>query len=211
MVESMLGPEEHEDEWFVGIGPKPVGIGRRSEDDHDDDSQPISPPVEGLSPSLSGASVGSCLTALTSTSSLANESGGGINNVNANGRVTSGLSAAVALEKKRKVSTVKLPFDKEKEKVQVLDGAGDICGGKGGELGRRLEAWLTVTGHEDGRGTTTAAPANHGSNGNAVAGVGISQIDPDKAHTTSVAYSPDDHHIISGSGDKPRSDGVTVQ
>ncbi|KAF9029134.1 hypothetical protein BDZ89DRAFT_1065660 [Hymenopellis radicata] len=45
---------------------------------------------------------------------------------------------------RRKVS-VKLPFDKEAEKEQMLDMTGDICGGRGGELGRRLEAWLTVT------------------------------------------------------------------
>lgn len=45
---------------------------------------------------------------------------------------------------KRKVST-KLPFDKEAEKEQMLAMTGDICGGRGGELGRRLEAWLTVT------------------------------------------------------------------
>ncbi|KAF8872513.1 hypothetical protein BD779DRAFT_1572541 [Infundibulicybe gibba] len=46
---------------------------------------------------------------------------------------------------RRKVST-KLPFAKEKEKEQMLNTTGDICGGRGGELGRRLEAWLTVSG-----------------------------------------------------------------
>ncbi|KAF8641804.1 hypothetical protein AX16_009785 [Volvariella volvacea WC 439] len=47
---------------------------------------------------------------------------------------------------KRKLSA-KLPFDKEKEKENVLNTTGDICGGRGGELGRRLEAWLTINGH----------------------------------------------------------------
>jgi len=35
---------------------------------------------------------------------------------------------------------------KETEKEQMLNMTGDICGGRGGELGRRLEAWLTVSG-----------------------------------------------------------------
>ncbi|KAG7448379.1 uncharacterized protein BT62DRAFT_702658 [Guyanagaster necrorhizus] len=38
-----------------------------------------------------------------------------------------------------------LPLEKELEKEQMLNKTGDICGGRGGELGRRLEAWLTVT------------------------------------------------------------------
>jgi hypothetical protein len=43
--------------------------------------------------------------------------------------------------------------DLEKEKEQMLDTTGDICGGRGGELGRRLEAWLTVSAiPEDGAG-----------------------------------------------------------
>ncbi|KAJ7735375.1 hypothetical protein DFH07DRAFT_987346 [Mycena maculata] len=35
--------------------------------------------------------------------------------------------------------------DLEREREQMLDTTGDICGGRGGELGRRLEAWLTVS------------------------------------------------------------------
>ncbi|KAL4259966.1 Altered inheritance of mitochondria protein 9, mitochondrial [Pleurotus pulmonarius] len=45
----------------------------------------------------------------------------------------------------RRKTTSKLPFPKEKDKEQMLDTSGDICGGRGGELGRRLEAWLTVS------------------------------------------------------------------
>lgn len=44
----------------------------------------------------------------------------------------------------------KLPFVQDLEKEQVLNTTGDICGGRGGELGRRLEAWLTLNGNEDG-------------------------------------------------------------
>ncbi|KAL4253046.1 hypothetical protein ABKN59_002248 [Abortiporus biennis] len=39
----------------------------------------------------------------------------------------------------------------EKEKEKLLNATGDICGGRGGELGRRLEAWLSVNGDADGR------------------------------------------------------------
>jgi hypothetical protein len=44
----------------------------------------------------------------------------------------------------------KLPLLQEKEKEQMLNTTGDICGGRGGELGRRLEAWLTVKGNGSG-------------------------------------------------------------
>jgi hypothetical protein len=36
----------------------------------------------------------------------------------------------------------------ERAKEKMLDGTGDICGGRGGELGRRLEAWLCANGDE---------------------------------------------------------------
>ncbi len=39
----------------------------------------------------------------------------------------------------------------EKEREKLLNATGDFCGGRGGELGRRLEAWLYVNGDEDGR------------------------------------------------------------
>lgn len=46
----------------------------------------------------------------------------------------------------------KLPLLQEQEKEQMLNTTGDICGGRGGELGRRLEAWLTVNGNAVGNG-----------------------------------------------------------
>lgn len=39
----------------------------------------------------------------------------------------------------------------EKAREKLLNATGDFCGGRGGELGRRLEAWLYVNGDEDGR------------------------------------------------------------
>ena len=44
----------------------------------------------------------------------------------------------------------KLPLLQEQAKEQMLNTTGDICGGRGGELGRRLEAWLTVNGNGNG-------------------------------------------------------------
>ena len=48
---------------------------------------------------------------------------------------------------------LRLPFATEKDKVMMLDTTGDVCGGRGGELGRRLDAcereWLGVV--EKGR------------------------------------------------------------
>ena len=38
----------------------------------------------------------------------------------------------------------------EKEREKALAATGDFCGGRGGELGRRLEALLTVNGNGDG-------------------------------------------------------------
>lgn len=71
------------------------------------------------------------------------------NNVNGGQR---GLTAAVAAGARRKshgacVDDVTDGAEREMEKM--LDMRGDVCGGRGGELGRRLEAWL-VEGEEDG-------------------------------------------------------------
>jgi len=55
----------------------------------------------------------------------------------------------VSLSRVVKISS-KLPLLQEQEKEQMLNTTGDICGGRGGELGRRLEAWLTVNGNGNG-------------------------------------------------------------
>ncbi|KAF8799492.1 hypothetical protein BYT27DRAFT_7120349 [Phlegmacium glaucopus] len=55
----------------------------------------------------------------------------------------------VSLSRIVKISS-KIPLLQEQEKEQMLNTTGDICGGRGGELGRRLEAWLTVNGNGNG-------------------------------------------------------------
>lgn len=62
----------------------------------------------------------------------------------------------------------KLPFVDEQKKEQMLNTTGDICGGRGGELGRRLEAWLSVNADE---GSTNDGRAEEG-RGRAIGVVG---------------------------------------
>jgi hypothetical protein len=102
-VDSILGLEEHEDEWFVEQeteSPSDCGLQHQISDSSDD-----SPSVDGID----------------------------------------GENGGIAI--KRQKQKIKLPLGKEKEKARLLDTTGDICGGRGGELGRRLEAWLSVNGN----------------------------------------------------------------
>ena len=46
--------------------------------------------------------------------------------------------------------------DAERERERMLDQRGDVCGGRGGELGRRLEAWLVETSPEREEGSSSA-------------------------------------------------------
>lgn len=104
LVDSILGPEEHDEEWFKDIE---IGTGA----------------VHAIaSPPLSDSSDSEDRRA----------------------------GAILASSLKRRKPSARLPFVKEKEKEQMLNTTGDICGGRGGELGRRLEAWLVVNGAEEG-------------------------------------------------------------
>lgn len=61
---------------------------------------------------------------------------------------------AAGVGEERKANAVPVPkvvVAVEKEREKLLNATGDICGGRGGELGRRLEAWLYVNGDADGR------------------------------------------------------------
>ncbi|KAF8157135.1 hypothetical protein B0H34DRAFT_712357 [Crassisporium funariophilum] len=118
LVESILGPEEFEHEWY-----KPGSLGLAGAD---------------------AAQVEEVLRAMVTSPRHCADS------------ETTGAPTA----KKKKQAPVlgvgvgrgavklssKLPMLQEQEKEQMLNTTGDICGGRGGELGRRLEAWLTVRG-----------------------------------------------------------------
>ncbi|KAG6884926.1 hypothetical protein C0993_007190 [Termitomyces sp. T159_Od127] len=103
LVNSILGPEENEDEWFKGLDGSNTRVGVQSP----------SVPVDGP------------------------------------------LNIAQR-------AAAKLPFQQEREKEQMLNTTGDVCGGRGGELGRRLEAWLTINGIEDGKPIARSQEYDHG-------------------------------------------------
>lgn len=62
--------------------------------------------------------------------------------------VGSSIVGSGTLGRGTKISS-KLLMSQEQQKEQMLNTTGDICGGRGGELGRRLEAWLNTSGNVD--------------------------------------------------------------
>lgn len=136
LVESMLGPEDQDEDWF------------KSWDDLND-----SPAAEGAHTPQSP---------LTSTSPTLTESvseGDGEEGKRRVNRSGSGGSVAKASNNSNnplaaRTGGVPRPVKvvaSENEKEKLLNSTGDYCGGRGGELGRRLEAWLCITGDSEGR------------------------------------------------------------
>ncbi|KAJ4468697.1 hypothetical protein J3R30DRAFT_3661693 [Lentinula aciculospora] len=139
LADSMLGEEEHEDSWFADVAY--------------DGSNLTSPPMTG-NETITGSSMQNALVAaeivgFTGPSRSSAGPGGGDGDKGAESILGSPLTRRKPISKLKK-----LPFATEFEKEQMLDTTGDICGGRGGELGRRLEAWLSVNGHEP----NTSAP-----------------------------------------------------
>ncbi|KAF7969602.1 hypothetical protein HWV62_26839 [Athelia sp. TMB] len=121
LVESILGPDELEEEWFrdpdaahahTYVAPARGRLVRRETE------APESPHADDVL----GVGAGAV------------------------GRRKAGGAATAPRAK------VKLPFVTEGERERLLTGTGDFCGGRGGELGRRLEAWLSDAGHALGAG-----------------------------------------------------------
>ncbi|KAF7324118.1 hypothetical protein MKEN_00634200 [Mycena kentingensis (nom. inval.)] len=145
LVDSILGPPEAEEEWYHDL----------DADMHADagaDEEDMSPlPVEDQpTETANGVHLKRSLSRRRNTEEL---NGGGIANgkgTTPNGKLSSPLSVLIPNPGKGGAATGK-PTTKlfaknlEREKEQMLDTTGDICGGRGGELGRRLEAWLTVS------------------------------------------------------------------
>ncbi|PIL27600.1 hypothetical protein GSI_10751 [Ganoderma sinense ZZ0214-1] len=151
LVDSILGPEDQEEDWF-----KEWQEEGHEHDDHDHEHENDDPaidndrqareeeytsqsPVASISPSLIALRVStngdSDVDAMPrrlpiTKSAAANGNGAGTGN---------GLPVA------------KVVVAVEKEREKLLNATGDFCGGRGGELGRRLEAWLYVNGDADGR------------------------------------------------------------
>ncbi|KAJ7096606.1 hypothetical protein B0H15DRAFT_962675, partial [Mycena belliarum] len=118
LVESILGPEEVEEEWFIDHEHEGVACDEDDEDGVLDGGDDV-----GIGKSLSRR-----------RDSETDPGGKGKAVAKAKGGTTTGKPTGKLFAK-----------NLEKEKEQMLDITGDICGGRGGELGRRLEAWLTVS------------------------------------------------------------------
>lgn len=124
-MESILGPEDHEADWFKSWDDGSVGSG----------VQTPGSPLTSTSPTLTDSANGS--------------DGDGADKENK--RAGDGVATVVPVAAKARGMLPVKVVAVEKEKERLLNATGDICGGRGGELGRRLEAWLCVNGDADGR------------------------------------------------------------
>ncbi|KAJ7152675.1 hypothetical protein C8R43DRAFT_1087855 [Mycena crocata] len=131
LVDSILGPEKFQEEWFHDHEQDPAHY----EDDDDvdvdggGDENGNGEVDAGIGRSLSRRRDGEA-EAIVKPSVNGKGKGG----AKVKGGATTGKPTGKLFAK-----------DLEREKEQMLDTTGDICGGRGGELGRRLEAWLTVS------------------------------------------------------------------
>ena len=116
LVDSILGPEEFEHEWFKVVSC--ISSNGNYHHHHQHQHQETQTRCAADSEPSTAA-----VTTTTITS-----------------------KALPSMSRMVKISS-KLPLLQEQEKEQMLNTTGDICGGRGGELGRRLEAWLTVNGN----------------------------------------------------------------
>lgn len=157
-MDSILGPEEMEAEWFKFPG---------SAYNHD----ALNAMITAGSPKLKGGEVDEDVDA--SGLVLGSGSGSGCGRLSKGGeqgdgplvrvnglgsRVASVIPVAApkpvaatgtAVNKVAQITGSVMPLAflaEEKQKEKMMAVTGDICGGRGGELGRRLEAWLSVTG-----------------------------------------------------------------
>lgn len=127
LVGSILGPPNQEEDWFKSWDEA------NAEAEHADaDAEAFEAPDTPDSP-------------LTSTSPTLTES------EEEGDKVEAGAGRALAKPRSRAAQQAVRVVAAEKERERLLNATGDICGGRGGELGRRLEAWLCVNGDEEGR------------------------------------------------------------
>lgn len=157
LVDSILGPEDQEEDWFKEWREE----GHEHDDhDHDHDHAHEDPtndheareeeftsqsPVASISPSLTALRVSTngdsdVDVLLRRTCKL-----------RVNGAAANGNGTANGNGSGNGVPVAKVVVAVEKEREKLLNATGDFCGGRGGELGRRLEAWLYVNGDGDGR------------------------------------------------------------
>jgi hypothetical protein len=128
LVDSILGPEELEAEWDKFDPLHPIS-GRSGDSSCPSPSSPVLDVIDNANGNA--APNGNGRRAKSAGSSVSRRSS--MNSLSLRGA---------------KVSS-KLPFVEAQKKEQMLDITGDICGGRGGELGRRLEAWLSVSAQDE--------------------------------------------------------------
>nr|GAT51660.1 predicted protein [Mycena chlorophos] len=142
LVDSILGPPEAEDEW---------GHDHEEHDDEDgDDDNASLAHVPGLE--LNGDEVDE---AADDEREDDDELGGGQrlrqslsrrrSSANGNGKPAAPKPGKGGAATNNPTNKKLFAKNLEREREMMLDTTGDICGGRGGELGRRLEAWLTVS------------------------------------------------------------------
>lgn len=134
LVDSILGPEEQEEDWF------------KSWDDVNHNDSAVDWPKTPLSPQTS--------TSPTLTESVSGSSHSDEQEKDGSSGVRAAVVPVAPSKTTVRVAGAGLPVKVvavEKEKEKLLNTQGDFCGGRGGELGRRLEAWLTVKGDSEGR------------------------------------------------------------
>ena len=143
LVESILGPEDEEDDWFKEweepnpdspnvVVPDMYGLDAMASKITLDDGHSGYTPESITNGKFNGKDIESDVKS-GSTGSLPPSS-------SKTGRVPDGELKPHGIARKKKLPTKVVEEEKAKEKQ--LGPGGDICGGIGGELGRRLEAWL---------------------------------------------------------------------
>ena len=173
LVGSILGPEEQEEDWFKAWDADDDhdhdhDAGHDELDTHEEDERAPNESPEPSDSPVAAISVESLALSPSATSAESEDSG--VAPVSGFGLgLGFGLggkpSAQAALLPQTQTQTQKkagaanggvpaapkVVVAVEKEREKLLNATGDFCGGRGGELGRRLEAWLYVNGDADGR------------------------------------------------------------
>ncbi|EPQ53549.1 hypothetical protein GLOTRDRAFT_116957 [Gloeophyllum trabeum ATCC 11539] len=127
LVQSILGPEDEEDEWFKNWQDA-------TEDQTTNSGANVTVVDEEISPSSPTAASGSGSGSSSEDTKVGDKP---LDKLSENFKRVNGVAVRVPLAAK--------VVAEEKEREKLLVPNGDICGGRGGELGRRLEAWLSST------------------------------------------------------------------
>jgi len=150
LVESILGPEDQEDDWFQEWEEPSLdspGTGNPDMDGPDVIASRITRITigEGHNGDAREGVENCCSNGNDNKSDGKSEDTGSPTSASSKtGRVPDGKLKPHGIGRKKLATKV---VEEEKAKEKQLGPGGDICGGIGGELGRRLEAWLHQNQH----------------------------------------------------------------